>query len=131
MNESQHEVVLSRLTEHIAARLGSGRSKLQIAKELSDNGVPAALATELVAAVNKAFRQARSHHRHQFRASCGEAIVQVGGRGLGLIALGGLLTLVTFALPLPIFVAFTGLAAAGLIDVFRAVGLCYRWLTVQ
>ena len=135
MEESQQKAVLCRIAEHVAMRLRAGGSREQVAKELSEHGMPAALATQLVAAAHQAYKRAASESRKQyrraFRDECGSAILQIGGRGLGFIALGGFLTLLTIALPIPVFVAFTGFVVAGLIDICRAIGLCYRWVTAQ
>jgi hypothetical protein len=133
--EAQQQAVLIRIAEHVAERLQAGFSREQVAMELSERGMPVGLATQLVAAAHQAYKRAATEsgrqYRRAFRAECGSTILQVGGRGLGFIALGGFLTLLTIALPLPVFVAFTGLAVSGLIDVLRAIGLCYRWVTVQ
>jgi hypothetical protein len=128
----QAEDVLKSLVKDINQQMNQGREHSAIVAGLVAAGLPEAAAGLLVARVAElrrdAMRDANVTQYHGVSTAYAEVAGQAFIKGIAYIAGGGLLTLLTMAIQLPIFIVFTGAIAVGALYLLIAAWYGLRWL---
>ncbi len=128
----QAEEVLKSLVKDINQQINQGRESPAIVADLVAAGLPEATAGLLVARVAElrraAMRESNVAHYPGVSAAYAEAAGQALFKGIAYVVGGGLLTLLTMAIQLPIFIVFTGAIAVGALYLIIAAWYGLRWL---